>query len=725
MPFKTSFVALAVLSALSQQAAANDTPDSDSINKNKHIEKITVTASRMDKSPSSIPNTVTIIDNEQLEEQFRTTKDLSTIIGNLAPSFSPSRQKMSNTGETLRGRPPLIMIDGVPQSNPLRSGGRSGQTIDPAMIDRIEIIHGANAMHGLGAQGGIINYITKKPSGDNEHVVSFDVSVPNSLESNGISFGASYAFSGESEYIDMIGSVSYRNNGVYYDANDNVIGVDTTQGESMDSSSTDFFIKLGHDFSESRIELMVNHYNMENNGDWMPVPGDKANGIATGAVEEKQPWDAANNQVTTSSLTYTHANIGGQQLNIQLFNQDFKAVYGGGCFDSFYDPAFDGSDQVVQCGVGSNGENLYYDQSRNSSVKWGLKSSLLAKDIAGTGVDIAYGVDIFRDTTEQDLVKTGLSWVPESTYDNIAPYIQLDYDLIEDLTLSTGLRYEYAKLTVDDYKTLYGAGDKQIEGGSPSFNETLFNVGVSYKVTPDMRVYTSYNQGFGMPDIGRILRDGRNFPGDNPSIDSSLALTPIVTDNVEIGADYQGEYLSAKIAYYRSASDYGSRLALNSDGFYDVRREKSVIDGIEANVTVFLSEQDDLGVNLAVQQGEYDSNNDNDVDSDLDGANISPNRVNLFWTHNFDNQMSSRVQANFYLDRDFDNAVGAQYAQFDGYTTVDASFAMPLYTGTLSIGIQNLLNEDYFSYYSQTVGTNDRFFKGTGRTATLGYTLPF
>lgn len=199
MTFKSSLVALAILTALTQSAAAQDA--SDNSNKDQEIEKITVTASRMDKSPSAIPNTVTIIDRLQLEEQFRTTKDLSTIIGNLAPSFSPSRQKMSNTGETLRGRPPLIMIDGVPQSNPLRSGGREGQTIDPAMIERIEIIHGANAMHGLGAQGGIINYITKKPSGHNEHVVSFDVTVPDSMKSNGMSFGTSYAFSGSQNWL--------------------------------------------------------------------------------------------------------------------------------------------------------------------------------------------------------------------------------------------------------------------------------------------------------------------------------------------------------------------------------------------------------------------------------------------------------------------------------------------------------------------------------------------
>lgn len=718
MKFKTSLIALSISTALLSNIAHAQDED---------IEVITVTASRMDKPVSAIPNTVTIIDQQMLEEQFRTTKDLSTIIGNLAPSFSPSRQKMSNTGETLRGRTPLIMIDGVPQSNPLRSGGRSGQTIDPAMIERIEIIHGANAMHGLGAQGGIINYITKKPTGDNEHQVSFDVTVPNSLDSDGVSFGTSYAFSGESENLDMIGSVSYRNNGVYYDANNEIIGVDTTQGESMDSQSADFFLKLGHNFDESRLELMVNHYTMENNGDYMAVKGDKENDIPTGAIEQEQPWEAANNQVTTTSLTYTHQDIAGQQLNLQFFNQNFEAVYGGGCWEDFYDPSMEGSDQVTVCGTGSNGESLYYEQSRNKSVKWGMKASMMASNIADSGVSIAYGLDMFRDTTEQDMVVSGASWVPESTYDNIAPFAQIDYDIIDNLTLSGGVRYEYAKLNVDDYKTLYGYGDKHIEGGSPDFTETLFNIGASYKVNSALRVYTSFNQGFGMPDVGRVLRDGDNFQGANPSIEDTLALDPIVTDNIEFGADYQGENFSAKIAYYRSSSDYGARMVDKGDGSgsFVIKREKSVIEGIESNITAYLGDHDDVGVNIAIQNGEYDSNDDQSVDTDLDGANISPNRINLFWTHNFDNDISTRVQANFFMDKDFKNADNDVYANFDGYTTVDASVAIPVYDGMLSIGIQNLLNEDYYTYYSQTVGKDTRYFKGMGRTATIGFTLPF
>ncbi len=716
MKFAPSLVALSVLSGLSSQV---------SIAKDAEMETLVITSSRMEKPLSAIPNTVTVIDQAQLQQQLAATRDLSTIIGNLAPSFSPSRQKMTNTGETLRGRQPLIMIDGVPQSNPLRNGGRAGQTIDPMMIERIEIIHGANAMHGLGAQGGIINYITKKPSGNNENRVSFDVSAPTSFAADSLSFGASYAFSGAIGAVDMLGSASYHSNGVYYDANDDVIGVDTTQGESMDSQSKDFFLKFGYNFGESRLEFMVNHFNMDNNGDWMPVKGSFANNIATSAVKQRQPWQAANNEVTTSSLSYKHHNLAGQQLELQLFNQNFQGVYGGGCFASFYDPAFDSTAGVTTCDTGSNGENYFYDQSRNKSNKWGLKASLIANNIADSGVDLAYGVDLFRDTTEQDLVQTDRSWVPETRYDNIAPYAQLSFSPLTQLTISGGLRYEYAKLIVDDYQTLWASGDKQIAGGKPDFNQSLFNIGLSYNFTPSLRLYTSYNQGFGMADIGRILRDGASFPDTGASIETSLTLEPVVTDNYELGLDYQHALLSAKIALYRSEAKLGARLAMNADGFYNVKREKSVIEGIEASVTGYLTDSDDLGVTLALQQGEYDSNEDGHIDTDLDGANIAPNRLNLFWEHRYSTDTSSRIQANYFMNRDFESASGDQYAEFDGYVTVDASFNMPLYQGNLTLGIQNLLNRDYFGYYAQTVPNDNRYFKGMGRTFSVGFSLPF
>ncbi len=118
------------------------------------VEEVFVSASRTERPLSTIPNTVTVINPAELEQQLSIQDDLSTVLGNLIPGFSPSRQKMTNAGETLRGRKPLYMIDGVPQSNPLRDGGREGNTIDPSVIERVEVLHGANAIHGMGASGG-------------------------------------------------------------------------------------------------------------------------------------------------------------------------------------------------------------------------------------------------------------------------------------------------------------------------------------------------------------------------------------------------------------------------------------------------------------------------------------------------------------------------------------------------------------------------------------------
>lgn len=64
----------------------------------------------------------------------------------------------------LCGRTPLYLVDSIPQSTPLRDGKRSGFTIDPAFVERVEAIYGANAIQGSSATGGVINYVTVDPS---------------------------------------------------------------------------------------------------------------------------------------------------------------------------------------------------------------------------------------------------------------------------------------------------------------------------------------------------------------------------------------------------------------------------------------------------------------------------------------------------------------------------------------------------------------------------------
>ncbi|HAD48781.1 MAG TPA: TonB-dependent receptor [Idiomarina sp.] len=690
-------LSLAVLTAMSGGAVAqqNDTINID--------ETIQISATRTSTPQSAIPATVSVIDGEELRQQLTVSQSLSDILGNLIPAFSPSRQKLTSAGETLRGRQPLYLIDGVPQSNPLRNGSRAAMTIDPFMIERVEVIHGASAIQGMGASGGIINIVTKQAEQGTSHELNAGFMAPDSELSEGLSYQAGYLVRHATGDWRFVGGIQYRDTGMYVDGNDMLIGVDTTQGDTMDSKSYDVFAKLGYDIDQQQsLEFMINRFDMSGNGDYYSVGGDRAEGIPTVSVEGEYPGDAPENEVTTSSLTYNHSNVLNAELNWQLFLQDFSALYGGGTYGVFQDPAY--------------GDNLF-DQSRNDSRKYGSRITLNWDNIQQSPYSVSAGLDYLNDTTFQELAQTGRKWVPETEFKNWAPYAQLRYQA-NGLTLSGGLRYEYGKLNVDDFTSLAAYGSTFVEGGEPSFNELLPNVGAVYALTEQWRVYASYSEGFSMPDVGRVLR-GISTPG--LSINNFLNLQPVIADNEEVGVEYRGNTLSASVSYFRSGSDLGARLQADADGIYSVKREKTEIDGFELSAEYALSSDTAFGLNYADTDGEYDSNADGSVDTQLGGNNIAPKRANLYWSQQWSGMISSQVQWNKLFDRDIYSG-GQAINNFDGYNTIDASVLIETRDlGNFSVGVENLLDEFYFTYYAQTVGPDSRNFAGRGRTVSFNW----
>ncbi|RUO45627.1 TonB-dependent receptor [Idiomarina aquatica] len=692
-------LSLAILTALSSSAMAQQN-QTDSVDID---ETIKITATRTSIPQSAIPATVSVIDGEDIRQQMTVAQSLSDILGNLIPAFSPSRQKLTSAGETLRGREPLYLIDGVPQSNPLRNGSRAAMTIDPFMIERVEVIHGASAIQGMGASGGIINIVTKQAEAGTSHEMNAGFMAPDSEVSEGLSYQAGYLLRHAQGDWRFVGGVQYRDTGMYVDGNGMLIGVDTTQGDTMDSKSYDVFAKLGYQIDQQQsLELMLNRFDMAGNGDYGSLGGNRLEGIPTVSVKGEQPGDAPENEVTTSSLTYNNTDFLNAELNWQLFLQDFSALYGGGTYGVFQDPAY--------------GDNLF-DQSRNDSRKYGSRVTMNWNNIKQSPFSVSAGLDYLNDTTFQELAQTGRKWVPETEFKNWAPYAQLRYQA-NGLTLSGGLRYEYGKLNVDDFTTLAGYNSTFVEGGEPSFNDLLPNLGAVYALTDELRVFASYSEGFSMPDVGRVLR-GISTPG--LSINSFLDLQPVIADNQEIGVEYRDNALSASLSYFRSDSDLGARLQADADGIYSVMREKTEIDGIEFSAEYALSNDTAFGLNYADTDGEYDSNDDGSVDTQLGGRNIAPKRANLYWSQQWTGMVSSKVQWNKLFDRDIYSGEQA-INNFDGYNTVDASVLIETRDlGNFSVGVENLLDEFYFTYYAQTVGGDTRNFAGRGRTVSFNW----
>jgi iron complex outermembrane receptor protein len=106
------------------------------------------------------------------------------------------------------------------------------------------------------------------------------------------------------------------------------------------------------------------------------------------------------------------------------------------------------------------------------------------------------------------------------------------------------------------------------------------------------------------------------------------------------------------------------------------------------------------------------------VDADLSAQDVGSDRMNLYLNITPPGDWSYRIQSFTYFDKTFRNAAGNATAEFDGYTTVDALVAWAVHPSTrLTLGVTNVLDEQYLTYYSQAGNTrNDRFNAGRGRT---------
>lgn len=215
--------------------------------------------------------------------------------------------------------------------------------------------------------------------------------------------------------------------------------------------------------------------------------------------------------------------------------------------------------------------------------------------------------------------------VPPAEYRSLAPFAQFNLALLDDvLHLAAGVRHEDVRITVEDYRTLasYGGGFA-VSGGTPKFSDNLLNGGVILEPWKGIRAYASYAEGYTVPDVGRIAR-AVSRPGVD--IDNYVNISPIVSNNRELGVEVKRGPLDASAAYFWSTSKNGS-LLVQSGGVFEVQRQRVEIQGLEINLSAQTPVPGlTLSTGYAHLIGRTDGSDDgiDKVDRDLDGANISP-----------------------------------------------------------------------------------------------------
>ena len=692
---------------------------------------IVVTAARTVLPPNALPLTIDIIDKPVLDQQIAISGSITDAVATLTPSFSPTRGKLSGAGETLRGRSPLYAINGIPQTTPLRDGSRDGFTIDGFFIDRVELIYGSNALQGVGGTGGIVNQVTVGPP--RTEGVSGRVLVQGSaadrFEDDSLGGKAAGLVQYKAGLFDATVGASYEKRGAFYDARGRRIGVNLTQGETQDSRALDLFGRFGLAVRPTgRLDLIVNRFALNGEGDYVALAGNRLRGLPTSSVRGRPGGKSAANRAEAVSLSYTDSDIGGGNLTAQLFFNRTHDTFGRELtpIATFQDPA------IAPVGT-------LLDQSENRSRKLGARASY-ERAVPGWDALVAtIGFDSLFDRTEQRLIGTNRVWVPPSDFQSLAPFVQANLKLADGLVrLAGGVRWENVKVRIDDYHTLASTtydgrnpatyGGVSVKGGTPGFDQLLKNGGVIVEPMAGIRAYASYAEGFTMADIGRITR-AVDTPGTD--LGNFRAIDPVISNNREIGVEVKRGPLDASATYFWSSSDKGQLLIALSNENFQVQRQRVEIEGLEINLAVRMPIDGlRLSTGYAHIAGRYDSDTrapDGVVDTDLDGTNISPDRLNA--AADFARgPLSARVQTQVYFARTFHGKANPDPRNdFGGYSITDASLRYQTKIGGIYLTAQNIFNRFYIDYNSDTRLPTDNlnYYAGRGRSFTLGWDMRF
>ncbi len=533
-------VALLAASLAAAGASAQTAPKKD---EETRLDTVTITTStRAAKAVDKIPGAVTIITEQEIADTAKLTLDATAVLTRTVPGYSEASQNLASNGETLRGRTALRLFDGVPQTMPLREGARTSAFTDMGIVGRIEVINGPSATEGIGASGGIINYLTKVPTKNgNEFQLSEQYATQFKDDSGGYRIGG--VFTHKEDAYDFLIATSSAERGMEYDGNGRRVGMGQS-GSTNDSTSRNLFLKLGVNFgaqNEQRLTFSASRFHLDGKGNYVEVVGNRATGIPDTSVPGRTAGGLAEfNAFNQYAMKYQNADLFGGTLNVHIYNMDEHTRFLSECGTVDCLPlAADqsnlnrGKQDPLIAPIGT-----LVEQSETQSFKHGVKTSWSTDSLAGIrDLEFTGGVDIVKDRTEQKLALTNRVWVPPMLYKSVAPFAQMAYTF-GMATLSGGVRHEGGQLQVDDYTTVWAVNRAFVKGGTLDYSESLPNLGLVLKFSPEWSAFGSYSKGFTLPNVGIPLRNV-NVPGR--SVTGLFAdLQAVVADNKEIGITWRG-----------------------------------------------------------------------------------------------------------------------------------------------------------------------------------------
>ena len=705
MKKETIYLSLAMLAMATTPCNAQSEEIKDST---LHLEEVTISTTRMPEIKQNAAATVTIIDQKQIAEMSKSAPDITHLLGMLTPGMALSSNTTSSRAQSLRGRSALILIDGIPQSTPLRSTDRDIRTIDIAAIDHIEVVKGSTALYGNGAIGGLINIITKKNT--TNRTIAGETTLSGSTY-NFFRHGKGQGYRINQQVYGRLGQFDYLVNGAFGRTGSAIDGdgkfISPRYGLG-DTYTTNVLVNLGYSLSsKNRIELMYNFYRSLQDTKLIPFGGKYLQSPSIGIIGSKDP------QAVDEGTRYNH-NAYLKFTSKDIFKHtDLEAsVYGSGIYTIF---DFRKANPAQPRWEETSGQSAVKDR------KFGFRTQFNTRLIFSENAfaRLAYGYDYLYNKTSQPLVD-GRYWVPWLTSSNHAPFIQVKTTLWEHLNLKLGGRYDFINVNVPDYDVLRNKlsdPQVQVKGGKLKYNNMSFNVGLSYNRYRAFQPFVAYSQGFSIFDLGRTLRAAK------ADVLSKISTEPVKTNNYEIGVYSDiNHWLQLNGSVFYTYSKLGSDLKIEN-GFWIVNRTPQKVYGVELSADAQILRNLKAGANLSWFEGKLKS-----VSGDWDTymSNISIPAAKLAMYVNYAPIKNTYIQLQYMhtgkRNRFTPNASGT-YNEGEGIVSrinlLNLTAGVKMKVCDLSLAVSNLLNYTYYTPASMMMARNAEYAHADGRKITL------
>jgi len=377
-------------------------------------------------------------------------------------------------------------------------------------------------------------------------------------------------------------------------------------------------------------------------------------------------------------------------------------------------------------------ENSHYSVGMVNSYHWQLEEN----------IGLVMGIDL--EWTEGELTQTqeksdsyswgkarqqGLHYDYKVDASMIAPYIQADWQLTEQLKFTGSVRfdstkYRYNNLLADDTTKADGSACvnnsnepieclyKRPKDSNDSFDNTSTKLGFNYRITDDMAFFGAWSQGFRAPQTTDMYRlQKQQLVGE---IESEQL------DSLELGLRGVSDKLTYEAVFYTMNKDnvfFRDAKGLNvTDG-------ETSHQGLELSINYDLTEQLSIALNYSYGQHEYEFDRASSgvvKGNKVDTAPEQLANVRLAWqpSDNSKLELEWLHMGDYYVDP-------ANEHDYAGHDLLQLRGEMALSNNTrLFARIENLTDESYASRADYAFGSY-RFFGGQPRALHVGASISF